>query len=131
MIRIYKTKVFDRWLKKSEVTDLDLIQAVKEMNMGLVDADLGEHLFKKRIALLGRGKRSGVRTLVASKIDDQWFFLYGFAKNERDTISDRERRVLQVIAGSWLEQDQKMLQRAIEGRIERGNKRWHIIKVVY
>ena len=114
MIRIYKTKVFDRWLKKSEVTDLDLIQAVKEMNMGLVDADLGEHLFKKRIALPGRGKRSGVRTLVASKIDDQWFFLYGFAKNERDTISDRERRVLQVIAGSWLEQDQKMLQRAIE-----------------
>ena len=114
MIRIYKTKVFDRWLKKSEVTDLDLIQAVKEMNMGLVDADLGEHLFKKRIALLGHGKRSGVRTLVASKIDDQWFFLYGFAKNERDTISDRERRVLQVIAGSWLEQDQKMLQRAIE-----------------
>jgi len=114
MIRIYKTKVFDRWLKKSEVTDLDLIQAVKEMSMGLVDADLGEHLFKKRIALPGRGKRSGVRTLVASKIDDQWFFLYGFAKNERDTISDRERRVLQVIAGSWLEQDQKMLQRAIE-----------------
>ena len=41
-------------------------------------------------------------------------FLYGFAKNERDTISDRELRVLQVIAGSWLEQDQKMLQRAIE-----------------
>ncbi len=114
MIRIYKTKVFDRWLKKSEVTDLDLIQAVKEMNRGLVDADLGEHLFKKRIALPGRGKRSGVRTLVASKIDDQWFFLYGFAKNERDTISDRELRVLQVIAGSWLEQDQKMLQRAIE-----------------
>ena len=114
MIRIYKTKVFDRWLKKSEVTDLDLIQAVKEMSMGLVDADLGEHLFKKRIALPGRGKRSGVRTLVASKIDDQWFFLYGFAKNERDTISDRELRVLQVIAGSWLEQDQKMLQRAIE-----------------
>ncbi len=74
MIRIYKTKVFDRWLKKSEVTDLDLIQAVKEMNMGLVDADLGEHLFKKRIALPSRGKRSGVRTLVASKIDEQWFF---------------------------------------------------------
>jgi hypothetical protein len=114
MIRIYKTKVFDRWLKKSEVTDPDLIQAVKEMNMGLVDADLGEHLFKKRIALSGRGKRSGVRTLVASKINDQWFFLYGFAKNERDNISDQERRVLQVIAGSWLEQDQKMLQRAIE-----------------
>jgi len=51
---------------------------------------------------------------VASKIQDQWFFLYGFAKNERDSISDQELRVLQAIAGSWLEQEQHLLQRAIE-----------------
>ena len=113
-MRIYKTKVFDRWLKKTELTDADLIQAVNEMNNGLIDADLGEQVFKKRIALPGRGKRSGVRTLVASKIQDQWFFLYGFAKNERDNISDQELRVLQAIASSWLEQEQHLLQRAIE-----------------
>ncbi|MDP1558839.1 MAG: type II toxin-antitoxin system RelE/ParE family toxin [Nitrosomonas sp.] len=113
-MRIYKTKVFDRWLKKTELTDADLIRAVNEMNNGLIDADLGEQVFKKRIALPGRGKRSGVRTLVASKIHDQWFFLYGFAKNERDSISDQELRVLQAIAGSWLEQEQHLLQRAIE-----------------
>ncbi|MDO9140396.1 MAG: type II toxin-antitoxin system RelE/ParE family toxin [Coriobacteriia bacterium] len=114
MIYIYKTKVFDRWLKKTELTDSDLIQAVDEMNNGLIDADLGEHVFKKRIALPGRGKRSGVRTLVASKIKGQWFFLYGFAKNERDSISDQELRVLQAVAGSWLEQEQHQLQRAID-----------------
>jgi len=114
MLHIYKTKVFDRWLKKTELTDSDLIQAVDEMNNGLIDADLGEHVFKKRIALPGRGKRSGVRTLVASKIKGQWFFLYGFAKNERDSISDQELRVLQAVAGSWLEQEQHQLQRAIE-----------------
>lgn len=113
-MRIYKMKVFDRWLKKTELTDADLIQAVNEMNNGLIDADLGEQVFKKRIALPGRGKRSGVRTLVASKIQDQWFFLYGFAKNERDNISDQELRVLQAIASSWLEQEQHLLQRAIE-----------------
>jgi len=113
-MRVYKTKVFDRWLKKTELTDADLIQAVNEMNNGLIDADLGEQVFKKRIALPGRGKRSGVRTLVASKIQDQWFFLYGFAKNERDNISDQELRVLQAIASSWLEQEQHLLQRAIE-----------------
>ncbi|MBX3629517.1 MAG: type II toxin-antitoxin system RelE/ParE family toxin [Nitrosomonas sp.] len=73
-MRIYKTKVFDRWLKKTELTDADLIRAVNEMSNGLIDADLGEQVFKKRIALPGRGKRSGVRTLVASKIQDQWFF---------------------------------------------------------
>ena len=60
MIRIYKTKVFDRWLKKSEVTDLDLIQAVKEMNTGLVDADLGEHLFKT--AYCSAGSRQALRS---------------------------------------------------------------------
>jgi len=113
-VRIYKTKVFDRWLKKTALTDADLIRAVNEMSNGLIDADLGEQVFKKRIALPGRGKRSGVRTLVASKIQDQWFFLYGFAKNERDNISDQELRVLQAIAGSWLEQEQHLLQRAIE-----------------
>jgi hypothetical protein len=32
---------------------IDLKPAVKEMNRGLVDADLGEHLFNKRIALPG------------------------------------------------------------------------------
>lgn len=84
------------------------------MSNGLIDADLGEQVFKKRITLPGRGKRSGVRTLVASKIQDQWFFLYGFAKNERDSISDQELRALQAIAGSWLEQKQHLLQRAIE-----------------
>lgn len=114
MIHTYKTKVFDRWLKKSELTDCDLIRAVNEMNAGLVDADLGEQVFKKRIAVAGRGKRSGVRTLVASKVQDQWFFLYGFAKNERGNISDQELRVLQAIAGSWLQQNQQMLQRAID-----------------
>ena len=41
-------------------------------------------------------------------------FLYGFAKNERDSISDQELRALQAIAGSWLEQEQHLLQRAIE-----------------
>lgn len=111
---IYKTKVFDRWFKKTALTDADLIRAVNEMSSGLIDVDLGEQVFKKRIALPGRGKRSGVRTLVASKIQDQWFFLYGFAKSERGSISDQELRALQAIAGSWLEQEQHLLQRAIE-----------------
>ncbi|MGG7054524.1 type II toxin-antitoxin system RelE/ParE family toxin, partial [Nitrosomonas sp. ANs5] len=48
-----------------------------------------------------------------SKIKGQWFFLYGFAKNERDSISDQALRVLQVVAGSWLEQEPHQLQQAI------------------
>lgn len=31
---------------------------------GLIDANLGEHVVKKRVAFRGRGKRGGIRTLV-------------------------------------------------------------------
>jgi hypothetical protein len=37
------------------------------MEQGLIDADLGGGLFKKRIALPGRGKSGGARTLIATK----------------------------------------------------------------
>jgi hypothetical protein len=38
------------------------------MAAGLIDADLGGGVLKKRVGLAGRGKRGGVRTLVATAI---------------------------------------------------------------
>jgi hypothetical protein len=84
------------------------------MIAGLVDADLGGHLFKKRIAAPGRGKRGGVRVLVGTNLGDRWFFLYGFEKNERDNIDDRERVALQKLAGTLLKLDTGMLKRQVE-----------------
>lgn len=66
------------------------------MECGLVDADLGGHIFKKRVALEGRGKRGSVRTLLAYKVADKAFFVYGFAKNTRANISDRELKALKL-----------------------------------
>ncbi len=37
---------------------------VEEMVKGLIDADLGGHVYKKRIALPGKGKSGSVRTLL-------------------------------------------------------------------
>jgi hypothetical protein len=113
MIKIYKTKVFERWLRKTNLSDQALIDAVNEMISGLIDADLGDCLFKKRIALPGAGKRSGVRTLIASKVNDQWFFLYGFAKNEQDNITEQERKALQALGQSWLQAQPFTLERAV------------------
>ncbi len=79
-IRVFKTKTFTRWLKKSELTDEVLIRAVDEMRSGLIDADLGGNVLKKRVAVSGRGKRGGARTIVATNKDDRWFFIYGFEK---------------------------------------------------
>ena len=63
MRRVFKTRQFSKWMRKTDLTDTALCQAVQEMVSGLVDADLGGDVLKKRVALPGRGKRGGVRTL--------------------------------------------------------------------
>ena len=73
------------------------------MERGLVDADLGGGVFKKRIALPGRGKSGSARTLVATnRSGGRWFFIFGFEKNERSTVSAKELEGLQAIAADLL-----------------------------
>jgi hypothetical protein len=57
---------------------------------------------KKRVALRGRGKRGSTRTLVGTNFKDRWFFPYGFEKNERDNIEDKELSALQATAKNLL-----------------------------
>ncbi len=57
MKRVFKTRHFGRWMRKTELTDGALCAAVMEMAQGLIDADLGGGVVKKRIGLAGRGKR--------------------------------------------------------------------------
>lgn len=102
MAKIYKTRYFSRWQRKAALDDVDLAEAVAEMERGLIDADLGGGVFKKRIALPGRGKRGSARTLVATNRGGRWFFLYGFEKNERANISDKELEGLKAIASDLL-----------------------------
>jgi hypothetical protein len=96
--RIFRTKTFSRWLSKSDLSDADLVQAVAEMDKGLLEGDLGGHVYKKRVAIGNRGKSRGARTIVATKLSDHWFFIFAFAKNERTNISDLELTNFQKIA---------------------------------
>ncbi len=96
------TKVFYRWQEKSGVTESALINAVAEMESGLIDADLGGSVYKKRIAVPGRGKRGGVRTIVAMKAGERYFFLYGYPKSELGNISRRELNYLKEVAAGLL-----------------------------
>lgn len=79
--------------------------------MGIFEAGLGQNLFKKRIPRPGGGKRSGFRTIVAFKSSDneKVFFMYGFAKNERDNITEKETDGLGVIAKYYLEASEAVL----------------------
>jgi len=89
-------------MRKTDLTDGALCVAVSEMEAGLIDADLGGGVVKKRVALPGRGKSGGTRTLVATNKGNRWFFVFGFEKNQRANINKRELEALQDIATSLL-----------------------------
>jgi len=104
-MRVFKTRVFSRWAKREGIADPSLCEAVLEMLQGLVDARLGGGVVKKRIARAGEGKRGGYRTILATNLRDRWFFMFGFAKNERDNIDDDELKMLRQLAAVLLRMD--------------------------
>lgn len=113
-MRVFKNKVFNKWAAKEGLGDDVLLAAVDEMGRGLVDADLGGHVVKKRVALAGRGKSGGVRTLLAYKVGNKAFFVYGFAKNVRANIKDEELKALKRYARELLSYSDKLLTEAIK-----------------
>lgn len=114
MNRVFKTRYFSRWMRKTELTDSALCGAVVEMAQGLIDADLGGGVVKKRVGLAGRGKRGGARTLVATNKGKRWFFVYGFEKNDRANITDDELGALRDIAHDLLDRSRSQLDEAVE-----------------
>jgi len=113
-MRIFKNKAFTKWAEKEGLNDDALQIAVDEMERGLIDADLGGHVVKKRVAVGGRGKRGGVRTLLAYKSGDKAFFMYGFAKNARANVSTDELKALKHLAKELMNYSDKTLTKAIQ-----------------
>jgi hypothetical protein len=111
-VRIYKTKVFSRWAAEQGLNDLSLWKAVSEMMSGLIDADLGSGLLKKRVARTGQGKSGSFRTLVATNKGDLWIFVFGFSKNERSNINQKEAKALKKLAEKLLSLNEQDLLKA-------------------
>lgn len=96
------------------MVDSLLTAAVLEIQCGLLEADLGGGIVKKRIALPGRGKRGSTRTLLVTNRDDRWFFVYGFEKNERANISEKELESLRKLAKDLLGLTEVQITAAVE-----------------
>jgi hypothetical protein len=84
-VRLFKTRTLAKFTRQNGIRDASLVAAVDNAMRGLVDADLGGHIIKQRVARRGRGKRGGFRMLIALR-PDLAIFLFGFAKNERENI---------------------------------------------
>ena len=97
-MRIFKTRLFSKWARKTLLTDNVLRHAVQEMEAGLIDGDLGGRVYKKRVPLQGRGKRGGARTILAFQFSDKAFFVFGYSKNERANITSEELEMAREFA---------------------------------
>lgn len=79
--RVFKTRTFDRWAKKV-LTDSLLCAAAREIERGVYEADMGDGVCRKRVAIQGRGKCGSTRLLVAKEHADALIFLVGRRKSD-------------------------------------------------
>lgn len=102
MVRIFKIIKFNKWMVKNKIADQILKNIVDEISKGLINVDFGNGLIKQRAALDRKGKRGGIRVLVATNKMDCWIFLKGFKKNEVDNITKEEQALLQELCLDYL-----------------------------
>ena len=118
-MRIFKTKWVARFVRRERIEDASLKEAIARAERGIIDADLGGGLIKQRVARPGQGRSGGFRMIVAYRTEERAFFLYGFAKNERENIEDDELQALRAIAVDMLGRDGAALERAkAEGELQ-------------
>lgn len=104
-MRIFKTKAFERFANKAGIADNALCDAIRDVERGLIAADLGGGVLKQRIARPGQGKSGGFRTLIVFRKGTRAFFVHGFAKNDRDNIGRDELVALKKLAAELLAYD--------------------------
>ncbi len=117
MTRILKRKGFAKWQAGEKLPDAALCEAVQEMEGGLIDADLGGSLYKKRVARTGGGKRGGYRTLLSARMGDSYVFLHGFAKSDKANITQDEKKALQFAGKLFLELSGDVLRQALKSSV--------------
>ncbi|MBU0994905.1 MAG: type II toxin-antitoxin system RelE/ParE family toxin [Proteobacteria bacterium] len=100
--RIFKTAWFKRFARKNNITNAVLKKAISDAEKGIIDADLGGGVIKQRIARSGQGKSGGYRTIILFKKEDKAFFMYGFAKNDLDNLSQNEVKEYKKAAKIYL-----------------------------
>ena len=112
-MRVFRTKVFDRFARRERITDDVLIEAVDRAERGLVDADLGGGVIKQRVARPGQGRSGGYRTIILLRSGTRAVFAYGFAKKDRDNIGRDELEALRALADELLNYDDAVIERAV------------------
>lgn len=117
MTYVFKRRDFARWQADEKLPDTTLCKAIREMEDGLIDADLGGSLYKKRVARPGSGKSGGYRTLLSARIGSRYVFLHGFPKSEKANITQGEKKALQFAGKLFLDLPAEALSKALQSGV--------------
>ena len=117
MTIVLKRRDFARWQAGEQLPDATLCKAVQEMESGLIDADLGGFLYKKRVARPGGGKSGGYRTLLSARMGGRYVFLHGFPKSDKANITQDEKKALQFAGKVLLELSADALSKALQAGV--------------
>ena len=105
-MQTFKTKAFARFANREGLEDAALCEAIGRARSGLIDADLEGGVIKQRIARKGGGRSGGFRTIVLFRRGELAFFVYGFAKSDRDNLRRDELATFRLLADEYLSLDQ-------------------------
>lgn len=113
-MRLFKTKWFSRFARQENIDDAKLVEAVQNIENGLIDADYGGGLIKQRIARDGEGKSGGHRGIIAFKSETRSIFVFAFPKNEKENLTKIEVREYKKAAAIYLYMTETQITLAIE-----------------
>lgn len=109
-MRVFKTKWFKRFLKKESISEEKINQTIQDILEGKIDGDYRRGLVKQRLARDNQGKSGGYRIIVLFKVKHRMFFVFGFAKSNRENVTSIEEESFRKLASYYFALSDKELE---------------------
>ena len=115
-MRIFKNAWFCRFARREKIKDAVLIEAIARAERGLIDAELGGGIIKQRLARPGQGRSGGYRSIIIFRKGQRAFFVYGFAKSDRENIDPDEAAAFKKSAKAFFALSDKQIEILIKDK---------------
>jgi hypothetical protein len=99
-MRYLANKTFQKDLNDQKLDDNYLHEVLDDIFKGLTQP-LGAKMYKIRAARKGRGKSGGFRNIFYWKKDEIIIFCLLFSKNEKDNLSQDEKKALKLLSEDY------------------------------
>ena len=105
-----KNKWFNKWSSKNKIKNKDLLEGISNIKNNIGIVSLGSHLYKVRLLSETKGKSGSFRTLIVYKKEKLAIYIYGFSKNEKGNINNKELTLFKKLAKDILTLNEKLIE---------------------